>query len=207
MVYAGLMTERGYHHGNLRVVLLQNAEELLRTDGADALSLREVARRAGVSHGAPRAHFIDRQSLLNALAVRGFERLTDAVRAALEDDAAFEERFRLVARAYVRFAVDDAALMELMFAAKTGDTDGNVHEAAAQLFHTLESAIDSGTASSSDSRERFKLLFAATMQGTASLIVAQRVTAEQGQRIVEDAADVLLESRLRAQAMPDLRIQ
>jgi len=201
------MSERGYHHGNLRVVLLQNAEELLRTDGADALSLREVARRAGVSHGAPRAHFIDRQSLLNALVVRGFERLADAVRAALEGDAAFHDRFRLVARAYVRFAVDDAALMELMFAARSGDPHGNVQEAAAQLFQLLDSAIGPDITGTSDSRERFKLLFAATMQGTASLIVAHRVTPEQGQRIVEDATDALLESTLGAQAVPDLRIR
>jgi AcrR family transcriptional regulator len=205
MVYALLMTERGYHHGNLRTALLQNAEELLREDGADALSLREVARRAGVSHGAPRAHFIDRQSLLNALAVRGFERLADAVREALEEGASFEDRFRLVARAYVRFAVDDAALMEVMFMVKTGDPQGIVHEAAAQLFQLLDDAIDPGSTDSSDVRERFKLVFAATVQGTAALIATQRVTPEQGQRIVEDAANVLLESNLGAQAVPGLR--
>jgi AcrR family transcriptional regulator len=200
------MTERAYHHGNLRSVLLENAEELLRADGADALSLREVARRAGVSHGAPRAHFIDRQALLNALAVRGFERLGDAVRRALSGDAAFGDRFRLVARAYVQFAVDDAALMELMFSVKTGDSPGAAQEAAFQLFQLLDDAIGPAAADSADSRERFKLVFAATMQGTALLIAAHRVTPEQGQQIVEDAADVLLASSLGARALSDARI-
>jgi len=200
------MAGRSYHHGNLRSALLQDAEELLRSEGADALSLRELARRAGVSHGAPRAHFIDRQALLDALAVRGFERLSDAVRAALDGDPGREDRFRHVAHAYVRFAVEDAALMEHMFITKTRDPHGEVGEvgeAAARLFRLLDEAVGPHPASSDGSRERFKLLFAATMQGTASLITAERVTPGQGRQIVEDAIDVLLHSDLAAEVLPD----
>ncbi|WPB88462.1 TetR/AcrR family transcriptional regulator [Streptomyces malaysiensis] len=75
------MTHRPFHHGNLRAVLLDQAEQTLREGGIDALSLRELARKAGVSHGAPRSHFVDRRSLLDALAERGFNRLADEVEA------------------------------------------------------------------------------------------------------------------------------
>src|SRR3954453_21421902 len=68
---------RTYHHGNLRATLLEHAEAALAA-GSD-LSLRELARQAGVSHGAPRRHFADKQALLDALAVDGFERLGAAL--------------------------------------------------------------------------------------------------------------------------------
>jgi len=78
------MAERPYHHGNLRVVLLAEAERTLREDGIERLSLRDLARQAGVSHAAPRRHFADRQALLDALAVAGFLRLSDELREAID---------------------------------------------------------------------------------------------------------------------------
>src|SRR5919198_104925 len=77
------MTERPYHHGALREALLEQAERTVRERGADALSLRELAREVGVSHGAPRRHFPDRQALLDAVAEAGFERLGVELRSAL----------------------------------------------------------------------------------------------------------------------------
>ncbi|HWA80524.1 MAG TPA: TetR/AcrR family transcriptional regulator, partial [Acetobacteraceae bacterium] len=74
---------RPYHHGNLREALLQAAEEALESGGAQDISLRELSRKLGVSHTSPRRHFADKQALLDALAVRGFERFDEAlVRAA-----------------------------------------------------------------------------------------------------------------------------
>jgi AcrR family transcriptional regulator len=78
----------------------------LREDGIDALSLRELARQAGVSHGAPRSHVIDRQALLDALAERGFNRLADEAGAVIGSDAVdYKQRFHAAAAAYVHFAV------------------------------------------------------------------------------------------------------
>lgn len=115
-------TPRPYHHGGLRDALLRRAEEVLATDGVDALTLRGIARDVGVSHAAPRRHFADRQALLDALAEEGFARLGHELRAAVgegEDDARpFVERFVALARAYVGFAVRDAELLDLMFAGK-----------------------------------------------------------------------------------------
>ena len=197
------MADRPFHHGNLRQVLLERAEAMLRVGGVDSLSLRDLARQAGVSHGAPRSHFIDRQALLDALAVRGFDRLSDAVRSAVRSGADFEERFRRVARAYVAFAVDDAALMELMFAVKH-DGSGAVRDAASELFGVLDEALEAeqdGSPAAADVQERFKLLFAATLQGTATLIAARRVTPDQADRLVDDAVSGLLGSALGAQAL------
>jgi AcrR family transcriptional regulator len=69
-----------YHHGNLRAALLDAAECSVEEQGAEQLSLRELARAVGVSHAAPRSHFPDRQALLDALAERGFDRLAAAMR-------------------------------------------------------------------------------------------------------------------------------
>jgi AcrR family transcriptional regulator len=110
---------RPYHHGNLRSALLRCAEHALTEGGLPRLSLRDLARQVGVSHAAPRRHFADKQSLLDALAEDGFERLGNELRIAM--DAAgdtFDARLRAFARAYVRFATRHAALLELMFAAK-----------------------------------------------------------------------------------------
>jgi len=198
------MTSRPFHHGNLRAVLLEQAEVMLREGGVDALSLRELARQAGVSHGAPRSHFIDRQALLDALAVQGFDRFADRIRAALASPGDLAERCRLVGRAYVDFAVDDAALMELMFAAKTTDPAGPVQAAAARLFQLFDDAVAAATDDPADdgARIRFQLLFAATMQGTATLIAARRITRAQGEVVVDDATDALLSSELGVRLLP-----
>lgn len=197
-IHSAGMTSRPFHHGNLRAALLEHAEVVLRDGGVDGLSLRELARRAGVSHGAPRSHFIDRQALLDALAERGFDRLTERVALALRSGGTFAERFRLVGRAYVDFAVDDAALMELMFATTVDATAGPVHDAGIRLFQVLDDALVDGLDErpDDDDLDRFKLLFAATMQGTATLIAARRITRAQGEVLVDDATDVLLGSEL-----------
>src|SRR5262245_39666864 len=105
-----------YHHGNLRQALTQAALELVREQGAAALSLREVARRAGVSHAAPAHHFGDKAGLLTALATEGFIRFTEAQRAGAArggDDPM--RRFGWLGWAYVMFAAEHAAYFEVMF--------------------------------------------------------------------------------------------
>lgn len=112
-------TARPYHHGNLREALLAAGERALETTGAANLSLRELAREVGVSHAAPRRHFADRQALLDALALNGFEQLGAQLAGALDEAGAeFRPRILALARAYVAFATAHPALIELMFASK-----------------------------------------------------------------------------------------
>src|SRR5919108_3231019 len=80
-----MATARAYHHGNLRSALLESAERTLAQRGVGELSLRELAREVGVSHAAPRRHFPDKQALLDALAVSGFERLGERMTAAIAE--------------------------------------------------------------------------------------------------------------------------
>src|SRR5699024_12406372 len=90
-----------YHHGNLRAEVIEVAARIVAMRGVDALSMRELAREAGVSHGAPAHHFGDRRGLLTALAADGFGRLADALESAVT--AGDIARARV---AYVRYAAD-----------------------------------------------------------------------------------------------------
>src|SRR5690606_36808708 len=81
---AGVRADRtvgaGYHHGDLRRALLAATEELLEAEGIEAFTLREVARRAGVSHGAPAHHFGDVRGLLSEFTAESFAQLSAAMR-------------------------------------------------------------------------------------------------------------------------------
>lgn len=108
-----------YHHGDLRAALLARAEETVREKGPGALSLRELARDLGVSHAAPSRHFKDKQALLDALALTGFQRLGEIITTSQETaGASFADRLAAVARAYVGFAASNAKLLDLMYTAK-----------------------------------------------------------------------------------------
>jgi AcrR family transcriptional regulator len=105
---------RAYHHGDLPAALIAAARAILAEDGAEALSLRAVARRAGVSAMAPYRHFPDKEALLAAVAADGFREFAAALEAA---DGAAPPGEALLAQgaAYVRFACAHPALFRLMF--------------------------------------------------------------------------------------------
>ena len=185
------MNERPYHHGNLRTVLLAQAERTVRERGAGDLSLRELAREVGVSHGAPRRHFPDRQALLNAVAEAGFARLGAELRSAVDGAGdGFPSRLRATALAYIRFATHDAALLELMFAGKQGEDSGALHEAADRAFSVMFELIEQGQADGAlehGEPERVGLVLFATIQGIAALVTGGMVDAEQVDGLVADA--------------------
>jgi AcrR family transcriptional regulator len=191
------VTDRPYHHGNLRAALLRQAERTLRDQGLDQLSLRELARQVGVSHGAPRRHFADRQALLDALAEAGFARLGAELRQAVDGAGEdYEARLRATAAAYVRFAVHDAALLELMFAGKRREhQSGALHEAADRAFAVILELIRQGQGGGMVERgepERVGLLLFATMQGIAALVSAGLVETDQVDGLVADATGQFL---------------
>jgi AcrR family transcriptional regulator len=104
------VTDR-YHHGDLRRALIEAAVESIAETGPSALSLRAVAKRAGVSHAAPGHHFGDKAGLLTAVAAQGYDRFADALDRAWETTGDFIE----VGIAYVRFAIDNRPYFETMF--------------------------------------------------------------------------------------------
>jgi AcrR family transcriptional regulator len=95
-----------YHHGDLRAAILEAAGKIVEEEGAAGLSVREAARRAGVSHNAPYRHFPDREALLAALAAEGLADLKQALQ---------NQSGRAMAEAYVRFALERPQRFRLMF--------------------------------------------------------------------------------------------
>lgn len=102
---------RPYHHGDLRRAVLDAAAAAIGESGPAALSLRDVARRADVSHAAPAHHFGDKAGILTALATEGYEMLADTLLATQQLTGDFLE----VGVAYVRFAIDHRAHFEVMY--------------------------------------------------------------------------------------------
>ncbi|MEU9203550.1 TetR/AcrR family transcriptional regulator [Streptomyces sp. NPDC048332] len=101
--------------GSLRERLIDVGVDIVMTDGPDSLGLREIARRAGVSHGAPRRYFPTHHALLSAIARRGFADLASRFEAAAEEDASPRDRVRALARTYLRYALEHRGMFELMF--------------------------------------------------------------------------------------------
>lgn len=115
------MTEKPYHHGDLRAALLAAAEAELTEKGVEGFSLRAVAKRAGVSHAAPAHHFGDTGGLLTALAVEGFTRFQDTLDA--REVGATDARDRAVRAGlgYLEFALARPALFRLIFSSARPD--------------------------------------------------------------------------------------
>ncbi len=106
--------ERGYHHGDLRDALIRAADELLSERGLEGFTLRETARRAGVSPAAPSHHFGGTAGLLTEVAAVGYQELADRLKIAGETGTP-AERLKAQGVAYVRFAVDFPGRFHLMF--------------------------------------------------------------------------------------------
>ncbi|MCX5391165.1 TetR/AcrR family transcriptional regulator [Streptomyces sp. NBC_00094] len=110
-----MTSRKTYHHGDLRQSVLAAALDVIAAEGPGALSLRDLARRAGVSHAAPAHHFKDRAGLLTAIATEGYDLLAAALAAAPE----LRER----GVRYVRFATDHPAHFQVMFQPELLRTD------------------------------------------------------------------------------------
>lgn len=114
---------RPYHHGDLPRVLREEALALLDEVGPEGMTLREVARRAGVSHAAPYRHYPDRRALLTALAIEGVNLLGASIEAALAGAGPdMRAGFLAAGHAYVRFSIDHRAHFKAMFL--TSEIDG-----------------------------------------------------------------------------------
>jgi len=134
---------------DVRASILTASLDLMNEGGLGALSMREVARRAGVSHQAPYHYFADRESILAELVRDGFVRLHSYMIAALAKSPAAIDRVQAMGETYVRFALDYPAQFRLMFRGEMVDMERHedAHSAAEQAFNLLVSevaAVDSG---------------------------------------------------------------
>jgi AcrR family transcriptional regulator len=168
--------QRDYHHGALREALLRATEAVLLEHGVEAFSLRECARRAGVSHGAPAHHFGDARGLLTAFAAAGFERMALRMQQyAREAGNRPEQRLAAVGRAYIDFALDHPAHFRLMFRSDRLDTEDpalkQAGAAAAQaLAWSLAAALEHRGIDTDALQERCLLAWSA-VHGLAMLVL------------------------------------
>jgi AcrR family transcriptional regulator len=112
--------ERPYHHGDLRRAIVQAALEILRETQSLEFSLRELARRAGVSHNAPYKHFADQRELLAAVSAAGFEMLAKRMTSEIAGLSRPREQLFAMLRAYIDHGVENPALYSLMFGSYLG---------------------------------------------------------------------------------------
>ncbi len=139
-------TTKRYHHGDLRRALLDTALDMLGEDQGWQFTLRELSRRAGVSHTAAYKHFPDKAGLLAELALLGFERLREALLAARPSPATtLRDEFLAMSRAYLRFGAAHPNLYRLMFSAEAR-ASGNPRllDRAANSLDVLMDLIERG---------------------------------------------------------------
>jgi AcrR family transcriptional regulator len=139
------VTPDRYHHGDLPNALRRAAVEVIDEQGLGRFSLREVARRAGVSHTAPAHHFGDVRGLLTSLAVEGFDHLYDATSAAAATPVAAgdpAERLAAIGEAYVTLAIDHPAHCQVMFRTDIVDPDDvTLRDAGMRAYDVLRDTI------------------------------------------------------------------
>jgi AcrR family transcriptional regulator len=190
-----------YHRGNLREAVLVRAEQILDTSGVEALSLRGIARDLGVSHGAPGRHFPDRQGLLDALALQGFQRLGSDFDAAVSrtagaEHASFADRIQVLARTYLRFATENPALLGLMFARKDSSTaNADIAAAARHTFNTplavFAEAQRRGEIVAGETAA-IGLAAMANLQGLASFVTSGLITTHRADELIGQFTNQLL---------------
>lgn len=184
-----------YHHGDLSGTILQAAAELLEEQGLDGLRVRELARRAKVSHNAPYRHFPDRDSLLAALAADGFARLGRA-----QQEARAAGGLKAMGEAYVRFALAHPQRFRLMFggAVRIGAHPA-LREVATKVFDGLSGALSGELAQAAGARDA-SIAAWAMVHGLANLMLEDKISAaaKQGRDDAAFARDVLATLRFAA---------
>ena len=143
---------------------------MLEKEGLEALTLREVARRAGVSHSAPYRHFTEREALLAALAAEGFERLGAAQRKAAEAGG-----LRAMGEAYVTFALENPQRFRLMFGGQISIArHARLREVATSTFAGLSGALSARLPEAQGARDA-SIAAWALVHGLAQLLLGDRI--------------------------------
>jgi AcrR family transcriptional regulator len=182
--------DKPYHHGSLPHALLEAAETVLRRDGIGSLTLRAIAREAGVSHTAPQHHFGDTAGVLSELAASGHRRLAATMAAKAEGIPSGPASRKAIARGYVSFAVDNPDLLRLMFRSEMLDnTRASLVDARQRSARALMGAFDEQITPASGKSVTFGRLDA-----------AQAIAMTAGWAYVHGLASLLIDGRLKALA-------
>ena len=185
------LVKQAYHHKDLRNALVDEALRVLASDGPSALTLRELARRLGVTHAAPYAHFADKGALLEAVANVGFARLGAALAGARDAASEPAAAFRAMAHAYVDFACASPDLYRVMFAdpALLHNDEHDMSPEGELAFGALvEAVVALGTSSEDDARV-LSVVAWAMVHGIAMLEIDRRVSGKMLDRCTAELID------------------
>jgi AcrR family transcriptional regulator len=186
-----------YHRLNLKQSLLDSAVALIGEVGPQAFTLREVARRAGVSHNAPYRHFRDKDDLLAEAAAQGFDQLTESMKKAMAKGRTAAERLSFAGRGYVQFALRWPQHILVMFETPVTDGQRPEHARSAQrAFQTLLDAIVAVQAEGGLPKgdpQPFAVLAWSAVHGLAKLAIGGRLPfdAKQALRFTDYLTQVL----------------
>jgi len=193
--------KRPFHHGNLHEALVERARALLRSDGLAALSLREVARREGVSHAAAYRHFRARTALLAAVATTGFVALRERLEAAVAEARTPLDGLGVIGASYVRFAFDEPHLFRLMYGPELAARAEHpaLETAAREAFGVVPACVREAQQAKQVRREpvlELALIAWSLVHGIATLALDGQLadagmTAADAERFVERADRVL----------------
>jgi AcrR family transcriptional regulator len=187
--------KKPYHHGNLREALLEASIHLIAETGPKAFTLREVARRAGVSHNAPYRHFQDKDDLLAAVATQGYGELTEAMLDAARREPQSLDRLKHAGLAYISFALRRPEHFTVMFEAPLSKAPpSEATDAAQRAFNVLLGLVHDcqhNNQIATGDPLQFALLAWTMVHGVAKLAITGRLPYRSKAKILEFAGFVI----------------
>jgi AcrR family transcriptional regulator len=194
------MAESSYHHGNLRESLIKLGITHLDEKGAENISLRALAREIGVSQTAPYRHFEDKNQLLSAIAINGFEHMANKIAEAIEGlEQQPPQYLKAMARAYILFSLENTEVFKLMFGPILGDRKSYPALLAAGrhsfklIEKSLQVGVDNGIFSIADITITANSIWA-SIHGVASLMQDRfdRFPDGTGDKQIDSMFDILI---------------
>jgi AcrR family transcriptional regulator len=201
---------RGYHHGDLKVALVDAVEQVVRERGVGHVSLRAVARQVGVTHAASAHHFENKAGLLTAFATQGYSQLAGAVLVAIDEAQPVDgpSVLEAVGRGYVRFAVANPGRFEVMFRLDLLNADDPEFVAASEsayslLVSTVTRCQSEGFLGANDP-EVVAVSAWSMVHGLAALWISgrlgERISEKDPKRLADRVSRLFVDSVLRATA-------
>jgi AcrR family transcriptional regulator len=182
---------RGYHHGDLRAVLVSIARGLVRESGPEGWSMREASRRAGVSQAAPYRHFADKAALLDAVGAEAYGELERRYLDAIRRDPSSHDEALVVARAYLRFALEEPRLFRLIFSSSRlhGTPEA---KSSYQLFERAVHNSQDKKALPAGSATMLAHVLWSGVHGVADLVLSGSFGRRHGKEVAEKMLEALL---------------
>ena len=182
---------RGYHHGDLRATLVDIARELVRESGPEGWSMRQASREAGVSQAAPYRHFTDKAALLDAVGADAHRELERRYRVAIVESSDPGDAARVVAHAYLRFALEEPRLFRLIFASPRLHGTPEARSSYAVFDQAIRTAQEHRALPAGSTTFLAHALWSA-VHGVADLVLSGSFGRRHGREVAERMIDALI---------------